>query len=168
MPSRSVTDRLLLDIAGAKAARLAAMPPMIGRSFRVSELIQQIVSDRLQLAGYHLRNGDILLGRGEYRTSISRHYYAMYHAARAVVFADSKGDDHQGHSVLPNHLPTNLDGRARWVQDLKFARLIRNEADYDLYPTKIADWSGDARGLAVIASDFTVACNDYALSEGLV
>jgi uncharacterized protein (UPF0332 family) len=68
------------------------------------------------------------------RNAISRAYYAMYHAIRALVFLHEAGDDFQEHSELPHHLPGNFPNRQLWENKLKNARLERNKADYDPYP----------------------------------
>ncbi|PQZ87145.1 hypothetical protein CQ016_09350 [Arthrobacter sp. MYb222] len=134
----------------------------------IDQLISQVVSDRLMLAGYHLQAGDGLLINGNYRTAISRHYYAMYHAARAITFAANKGDDYQRHMDLPAHLPQELIDRQTLSAELTSARLLRNEADYDLYPVNDGDWVSEARSLAGAASKFCEACENFALSEGYV
>ena len=68
------------------------------------------------------------------RTKISRAYYSMYHALRAVTFFVTGGDDHEEHTVLPGKLPNDFPDRAIWENCLKTARLERNRADYDPYP----------------------------------
>ncbi|WP_084421398.1 HEPN domain-containing protein [Rhodococcus gordoniae] len=171
MPTLTTTEQLLLSIALSNAAKIRALPTQLGKNFDSSRLISQVISDRLELAGYHLRIGDRFFQDGEYRTSISRHYYAMYHAARAIAFATHKGDDFQQHSILPKNLPTKLppsNSSGPWQTELTRARLIRNQADYDLYPVSIKDWEGDARDMAAIAPLFVAACSDFALNEGLI
>lgn len=168
MPTRTTAEELLLSIAGSKVADIAALPASIGRGFDSEDLLRQVVSDRLQLAGEHLRIGDQFLSVDEYRTSISRHYYAMYHCARAVVFAVEKGDDYQSHSRLAAKLPATLNRVEVLKANLTYARLTRNEADYDLYPSMGARWELDARAVAVSASEFIVECNDFVLRESLV
>ena len=55
-----------------------------------------------------LRDAERLVGENLcYRASVSRSYYAMYHAMRAAVFVFHGGDDHQEHKILPaKHPPT--------------------------------------------------------------
>ncbi|RYH54345.1 MAG: hypothetical protein EON54_13060 [Alcaligenaceae bacterium] len=159
---------MLLDLSGSKIARISSLPTLLGRSFNVAELIGQIVSDRLLLAGEHLRNGDNLFRQNEFRTSISRHYYAMYHAARGIVFASVGGDDYQQHRILPRNLPGDFDDRSRWEGELTAARLTRNEADYDLYPVDLKRWELDARNISAVSSEFIAICSDYALEKGLL
>ena len=165
----SRAERVLLHISTCTKAQLAALPAGGGRHpFPLPQLVTQVTSDRLLLAGEHLRAGDQLIFALQFRSAISRHYYAMYHAARAIVFADVGGDDHQSHSVLPRNLPQKLPDIARREQELVDARLLRNEADYDIYPPTASDWESDARGLAVIAAEFVQVFEDFALASGYV
>ncbi|GGO83717.1 hypothetical protein [Nonomuraea cavernae] len=169
MPAVSLADRMLLHLSTRKKAEIQAIPVGGGlHPFPLTDGLRQIVSDRLTFAGEHLRIGDKLLFELHFRAAISRHYYAMYHSARAIVFAVHGGDDFQQHSVLPRHLPNNMtDATVREVQ-LTDARLLRNEADYDLYPIGQSDWETDGRRLATVAADFVKACEDFALLNGIV
>lgn len=130
--------------------------------------MRQIVSDRFELAGYQLRTADVLIQSTLYRSAISRYYYAMYHAARAICFGYHKGDDYQQHSVLPNHLPGQLPKVSQWTTSLNNARLVRNMADYDLYPRDTSQWKNDAANLAVSASEFLNECEEFAIKAGLI
>ncbi|MFI0999990.1 HEPN domain-containing protein [Streptomyces galbus] len=130
--------------------------------------MQQVVVDRLLLAGEHLRAGDKLLFDAQYRSAISRHYYAMYHAARAIVFAENRGDDYERHNVLPRNLPPGLPDSATRESELTDARLLRNQADYDAYPLNETEWEDDARTLAVTAANFLQACESFASTNGYI
>ena len=104
----------------------------------------------------------------QFRASNGRHYYAMYHGARSVTYAVNTGDDYEKHSVLPRNLPVammNVSGRESELTD---ARLLRNQADYDPYPSIPADWEADARNLASTAASFLQACEDFALANGFI
>src|SRR5262249_42285366 len=105
---------------------------------RVDDLIAEISKDRFRLARKFLRQAKFLSKTKptRYRVTIARSYYAMYHAARAVVYFHHGGDDFQEHSVLPKHLPGDFPDRAKWDNELKTARLERNRADYDAYPRR--------------------------------
>ncbi|WP_425319644.1 HEPN domain-containing protein [Actinoplanes philippinensis] len=118
--------------------------------------MRSVVSDRLKLAGEHLQAGDSMVLAGHFRSAISRHYYAMYHSARAIVYAEEKGDDFERHSELPRHLPATLPDAPQWESRLTDARLLRNQADYDPYPSGAVEWEPDARqglGKVVMMSD---------------
>ena len=95
--------------------------------------------DRLLLAESMIRAGDKLFKARppEYRSAISRYYYAMYHSARAVTYFRFDGDDHQAHSALPSHLPHDFPNQASWQNEIKDARERRNEADYEPYPEQV-------------------------------
>lgn len=171
LPQLSVHDATLQYIAAMQSSdhsTFTSLPTIRNHVLPIDRLIGQVVSDRLMLAGYHLQAGDGLLIKGNYRTAISRHYYAMYHAARAITFAVNNGDDFQQHRVLPAHLPQNLTDRQALSAELTSARLLRNEADYDLYPVNDEEWVSEARSLAGTASKFCEACENFALSEGYV
>lgn len=169
MPTVEPFDQVMLHISTCNKTQLAALPTTGGRyPFPLSQLVKQAISDRLQLAGEHLRAGDRLLFGLHFRSAISRHYYAMYHAARAIVFAEVQGDDYQRHPDLPRHLPPGLPNVQTREQELVAARLLRNEADYDPYPSPISNWEQDARQLSVTAADFVQACEDFALTNGYI
>ncbi|WP_158687660.1 HEPN domain-containing protein [Streptomyces sp. AA1529] len=169
MPTVTFTDQVLLHISTCKSAELAAFPESGGRyPFPLAQLVKQAVTDRLLLAGEHLRAGDHLLFATQYRSAISRHYYAMYHSARAIVYAESRGDDHERHNILPRKLPAGLDDPAKREAELTDARLLRNQADYDAYPINESDWEADARTLATAAADFLQSCELFASREGYI
>lgn len=172
LPHLTPSETFLQYFAALNATGLSAFSslPTARRSSAAptDQLVSQVVSDRLNLAGLHLKVGDQLLTIGKYRTSITRHYYAMYHGARAIAYADFMGDDHQSHRDLPNHLPSRLPNQSALSSELSSARLLRNEADYDLYPVGDDKWESEARRLAVTASSFCSACEAYALQEGII
>src|SRR6185312_15237611 len=95
-------------VGTSRVASLASLPAAGRYPMPIPDLIRQAASDRLTLAGDHLRRGDNALLNAEFRFAISRHYYAMYHAARAIVFAANRGDDYERHAELPRHLPNNM------------------------------------------------------------
>ncbi|MFJ8711366.1 HEPN domain-containing protein [Streptomyces anulatus] len=169
MPVITSTDLLLLHISTSRSDAISALPAGRGRyPFPVNQLLQQVVTDRLLLAGEHLRSGDHLLLGMQYRSAISRHYYAMYHAARAVVFAENRGDDHERHNVLPRNLPPTLPNSANRENELTDARLLRNQADYDSYPLNESEWAADARTLSVTAANFLQEFEQFAATNGYI
>lgn len=102
----------------------------------LDDLRDQACADRLDMAKALLHVGDKLMRSrpAEYRSSISRYYYAMYHSMRATAFYVHDGDDHQKHEALPQHTPPDFPDAAVWENRLKDARARRNDADYDPYP----------------------------------
>lgn len=169
MPAVDPADQVLLFISNSRAAQLSGLAGGAARyPFPVAQMVVQATSDRLALAGEHLRAGDHSLLGLRFRSSISRHYYAMYHAARAIVYGVTTGDDHERHSVLPRNLPAAMVNQAQRESELTSARLLRNEADYDPYPASESAWEQDARTLSVTAADFVQECEDFALANGLI
>ncbi|MFS0901142.1 hypothetical protein [Mycolicibacterium litorale] len=168
MPQVAAAEALLQSVAQATVSQVALLPASMGRSYSRTTLLKQIVSDRLELAGGHLRTADSLAQAMSYRSSISRYYYSMYHAARAIAFGFHKGDDYQRHFVLPSNLPPSLTNVARWTNELNNARLVRNMADYDIYPRAANEWKNDSVNLAVVASEFLPECEDFAMNAGLI
>ncbi|WP_280433060.1 HEPN domain-containing protein [Nocardia brasiliensis] len=170
MPTLTPADQVGLHISTLKSSQLLLYSSnTAGRHpFPLAVLIRQVVSDRLVLAGDRLGDGDRLILAKNYRSAISRHYYAMYHAARAIVFAEEKGDDHEKHNVLPRHLPPSMSNVGQYENELTNARLLRNQADYDIYPSGDAAWEVEARSLAVIAAGFVNAFEHFALTNGYV
>src|SRR5262249_27574992 len=65
----------------------------------LEDLRHQVTADQLRLAKEVLGTADKLLRSrpAQYRSAISRYYYSMYHAMRAVVYFAHGGDDHQKH-----------------------------------------------------------------------
>ena len=167
MPTLAISDSMLLYIGTLTQHGIASIPS--GRyPLPVSRMLSQVTSDRLWLAGEQLKAGDHLVAHSEFRSARSRHYYAMYHSARAIVFASYGGDDFQSHQKLPRNLPVAMADVVLRESQLSDARLLRNQADYDPYPAKQPDWEPDARALGVTASEFVSACEDFALMNGHV
>ncbi|MFF8100874.1 hypothetical protein ACF07S_14035 [Streptomyces sp. NPDC016640] len=92
----------------------------------------------------------------------------MYHGARAIVFAENRGDDHERHNILPRNLPSAWVNAATRESELTDARLLRNQADYDAYPLNESDWEADARALAVTAANFLQDCEFFASTNGYI
>lgn len=169
MPTLSPMEQTVLHISNSTVTTLLAYQHA-GTKYPlpIAGLVKQATSDRFDLAAHHLRMGDLFLSGGNFRSSISRHYYAMYHAARAATFGDICGDDHQRHSDLPRNLPSALPNRTNLESQLTDARLLRNQADYDPYPIVDSSWETDARALGAVAGAFVQACEDFALNQGLI
>ncbi len=92
----------------------------------------------------------------------------MYHAARSIVYAETRGDDYEKHHIIARHLPPQMPNLVKREQQLTNARFLRNEADYDVYPFNFSEWEADAKFLSITASDFVQACEEFALTEGYV
>ncbi|WP_107472927.1 HEPN domain-containing protein [Streptomyces sp. H021] len=132
------------------------------------DLQHQACADRILLAQTCLRAGDRLMRARppEYRSAISRYYYAMYHAIRAVVYFHEGGDDKEAHSTLPKAVPSDFTDSAIWQNALKDARSTRNAADYDPYPMRSEDWRDAAKHLQGKAPALLTLAESYLKVKG--
>lgn len=169
MPILSVSDQFLRFVSTATKGVIDAIPAGGRRNpFPLGAAKQQVVSDRFTLSSDHLRAADHLLSDEQYRTSIGRYYYAMYHAARGITFAEHGGDDFEKHSTLPRNLSVRLDPVGDLALALTDARLLRNEADYDAYPNQDSAWRTDAISLSTEATKFVGHCKTFATVQGII
>jgi uncharacterized protein (UPF0332 family) len=166
-----LTNSTLLNISRFDAGTLnhigfgIHLSSSVGLTFE--ELIQNATRDRMRLAGQMLKSAQVALGsKPLYRTCVGRAYYSMYHAARSVIFYVAKGDDHQDHSVLPKHFPKDFPDLIRWENDLKFARLERNRADYDPYPKADNAYAKSARLVLKNTEEFVPTAKRYLRRKG--
>ena len=138
------------------------------RGATIESLRQSVCGDRFRLALRFLQNAETIrtLDPPLFRDSISRSYYAMYHAARAVVYFTHGGDDYQDHDQLHKYLPPDFPDAETWSNELKEARLRRNEADYDPYPKRIDSFRRTSERLHRIALSFCSECRRYLVLKG--
>lgn len=134
----------------------------------IDELRDQACADRIALAEHFLAAGDKMMRSRppEYRSAISRFYYSMYHAMRAVAFYAHGGDDHQEHRILPQKTPSDFPSSAQRENDLKDARTTRNSADYDPYPSDITAHRAAAKRLQPLAQSLIPDVRTYLKSKG--
>ncbi len=107
------------------------------------ERVRRLVDRRMRKSASALRGGRVLLDAGLPDDSISRSYYAMFHAASALLMVLGFGSSkHRGilslfdrEVVRPGKVPREL---SRWIHD---AFEARQEADY-------ADQGGDVLSVA--------------------
>lgn len=135
---------------------------------RIDQLVLSVCSDRYRLAAQFLKSAKKmhLMQPAHYRAAISRAYYAMYHAARAVTYLEHGGDDHEAHTTLSQNLPTNFPNFLNWRNSLREARLLRNKADYDPYPRTDRSFSSECGDLIDEATDFLKICGQYLRARG--
>lgn len=90
----------------------------------------------LQLAREMMRDAELMLEQGGFRTAADRAYYAMFHAARAVLYSADLDlpKTHVGlqhlfgqHFILTGKLPEEL-GRS-----LRRAFRLRQQSDYEVH-----------------------------------
>ncbi len=98
----------------------------------------------------------------EWRSVVSRSYYAAYNASKAVRYyvhgwVSLGADDHQ----KVGHLPDDFPDRERWARFLVDLRDARNQSDYDPWPEtrralpmSPADAVRDARGFVAEAKQY--------------
>ena len=136
--------------------------------YPLATLSRKVVEDRLALAKKLLRSAQDEMTRAKpcHRTAVSRSYYSMYHAFRAVVFAIHGGDDHQEHAKLPSAIPQDFPSRSHWENDLKTARLDRNRADYDPYPRGHRAFQATATNTLARATALLPVVRDYLRKKG--
>lgn len=138
MPRITENELLLVSKSNQETlkgfSRGAELTSRSGKS--IHELQVRVALDRIKLANTHLKQAAAASRANTplHRSTVSRAYYAMYHAARAVTYISIGGDDHEQHSVLPTKLPADFPNCDEWKNRLKNARFERNRADYDPYP----------------------------------
>ncbi len=134
----------------------------------IDQLLEGAARDRLDFARNTLRCARWALSRQrpQYRVALARSYYAMYHAARAVVYFIESGDDHEAHMELPKHLPKDFPDRERWENEIKTARFERNRADYDPYPKTDGAFKTIANSTFGTAEHFLSIARRYLVRKG--
>lgn len=165
-------DDVLLAITQATKAELSAwrrgvyLEASTGRA--IEDLRQRAVGDRIALAAEFRMSARACMSdeMRAYRTAVSRFYYSMYHAGRAVVYFQKDGDDHEEHSKLPTHLPGDFPERNRCLNAITNARLDRNRADYEPYPKSQNAWRSMARQWESVSTEFLAMCRVYLRQKG--
>ncbi|HZP75844.1 MAG TPA: HEPN domain-containing protein [Pseudolabrys sp.] len=137
-----------------------------GRS--IVELVKEACVARVRLSNGFLTSARRLLSLRPmlHRDAISRSYYAMYHAGRAVAFFANQGDDYEPHDKLAGGLPPDFPDVERWRNALKDARLLRNEADYEPFPQGNAGFRRTSSQMMRVAVEFTTECTTYLRGKG--
>jgi hypothetical protein len=171
--SLSQTDRRLLHVSKSLARDVELLKEGVSLSVTfarsIDDLIDEVAVDRLNLADEFLRMADILRrSRSDLaRAAVARYYYAMYHAMRGVSFYSTRGDDHEAHSVLfDKGIPSDFPNANSAKNDLRDARLRRNEADYDPYPAASTHFKGVLQSLAPTARTFVANSRTYLRAKG--
>jgi uncharacterized protein (UPF0332 family) len=169
-PPLTNTEKTIQRVAEATSGKIADWREGVSIETRFGQPIQDImktgISDRVRLARRFHREGKQAQSSGRNREAISRYYYCMYHLFRSVVFFSTNGDDHQKHADVSQHIPNDFPDSNSWKNDLKAARLLRNSADYDLYPLLDSKWKNDVDQVADQATKALVTAKTYFLSKG--
>jgi uncharacterized protein (UPF0332 family) len=134
----------------------------------IDTLIRETVRARLLLADEMRNQGHLALGLNPpiYRLTVNRFYYALYHATRALVFFMHGGDDYQEHKVVPTHIPGDFPDSQTWQNDLKDARTLRNEVDYNPYPAADINWQPAAVKMTIRADTLIPLVKNYLRGKG--
>ncbi len=165
-------EQVLLRVSKADKKTLGLMAEGVYLSTSTAralpDLQEQSCADRLKFAREFLGAADKLTRSrpAQYRSAISRYYYAMYHAMRAVVYYTHGGDDHNAHRDLPGYVPQDFADSAQWQNALKDARAHRNDADYDPYPLDPKIWRDVALDLKVKSYQLIGLTEDYLRQKG--
>ena len=101
-----------------------------------------------------------------WRDAISRSYYAMYHAARSIAYVAHGGDDNEAHESVYKAIPADFVDNEKWQNELKEARLRRNEADYDPYPPRDLKFKSISVTLSLKAHTFCGLAEGYLQTKG--
>lgn len=159
--TRAKREKLIVWEEGASYA--------ISTGFDIGRLRELACIDRIEFAVRFLdaARQASLNPTPAYRLVLNRSYYAMYHAARAVVFFIHGGDDHEKHSELPRQLPKDFPNRPQWESDLTGARVRRNEADYGPYPKDETLFSLAATSQLALAEQFVPLASSYLRLKGV-
>lgn len=135
----------------------------------LEDAMDRTVADRLDLADEFLDMAERLYRSKTdmSRPAIARYYYAMYHAMRAVSYQNVGGDDHEQHKDLPaKGVPDDYPNKALTSNELKDARTLRNEADYEQYPIARSYFKSAVTDLRPKAKAFVSAARQYVTSKG--
>ena len=134
----------------------------------ISDILKVTAIDRWKLANLHKTHANRLMTKNfhQYRTAVSRYYYAMYHAMRACIFIYHQGDDYESHSNIPNGIPPDFPSAAIWKIKFKDARLTRNKADYEPYPKTDKAWRSRALQIKQDADDLIKISKIYLQNKG--
>lgn len=167
-----ITHQTLLSVSKAKSRQLKDIRwgahLVRDTGYEIDELTAKAVTDRLQLARTILGHADEMLKMAEppYRSIVSRAYYSMYHATRALSYYSMEGDDQEEHSKLPSGIPDDFPTRAHWENNLKSARLERNRADYDPYPKRDKNFKEAANLFVKMSHVYLPMVRKYMMSKG--
>lgn len=151
--------RRLTEISGREYGllRTLAQHSLVDLS-SVQRLLTGIVTDRMTLAQQYLAFAQDIALESEFygRQVISRGYYAMHHAARAVIFA-TRRQDITSHAGVIKESGRIL--RPEWARILVGQLDLRNDVEYEVYPRSNAVEL--AQESLLIATKFIENCLAY-------
>lgn len=169
---RSLTSERLNHVAKAKKNSIAAWKYGVEleqhADVSIDTIMKRVAARRWRLAdGFRKQANQLFaLSPSLSRSSISRYYYAMYHALRACVYLENEGDDYEDHSKLPTQIPPGLDPSKIWQTKMKDARIARNNADYEAYPLSSAFWRAQATNIKADATALLAVTKTFLTAKG--
>jgi len=132
--------------------------------------VYEVVHRWLLLASQHLGVASRLVAKPrQWRSTVSRSYYAAYNASRSVRYfvhgqVKLTGEDHQSVGELPDDFPN----RATWSSFLTDLRKDRNIADYEPWPEARQTLSLPPRDSYLKARELLTVCRAYLRGKGVV
>jgi uncharacterized protein (UPF0332 family) len=132
--------------------------------------VQSTAGAFIKLARAHLRDAKRLPpSRSPWRSVVSRAYYAVYSASRAVRYLvyghiDRDVEDHKKVGELPNDFPD----RASWSTKLVSMRKDRNLADYESGPESYGRLTSSPTTSLQDAEQFLRIVLSYLNAKGLI
>jgi uncharacterized protein (UPF0332 family) len=134
----------------------------------IDDLLRIGAAARWRLALIHRTHANVLRTSEppRSRSAVSRYYYSMYQAMRACMFLFYQGDDYQDHAKLYLNIPNDFPSASHWQGKLKDARLARNRADYDPYPSGEKTWQTIAAILKTDADLLLKEARQYLKNRG--
>ncbi|MBI1922963.1 hypothetical protein HYR99_01800 [Candidatus Poribacteria bacterium] len=125
----------------------------------VEDAIHQIVAERLKLAQDYLNFASSIANTSpsNCRQIISRSYYAMHHAARAVIF-ETRRRDNRSHEAVITEIAQIMGADVSVT--LKAQLDLRNSVEYELYLLNF-DFQGKSTSSLGIASAFFQSCQEF-------
>ena len=123
----------------------------------VPKKVQEFVKLRFVLAKDKLHSAELLFKEGQYRDAVSRAYYSMFYAAKAVIllkhYKESDPKTHQGVKVLFNKyfVQTEILGK-NFSKMFQIVEEARNDADYK---EKADIRKEDAQEITDLAANFS-------------
>jgi len=126
---------------------------------QLHQWVQQVVDDRLALAEAYLGHAQAcdLQRDPECRQAISRAYYAMHHAGRAVVY-EVRRRDMATHEGVIAEVGQILDEEA--ASAVRELHRLRNQVEYELYLPGL-DLRPEAEAALSQASEFLKECRAF-------
>lgn len=106
------------------------------------EVERELIEKELEEARYDLNKAEHALEEGDFKWSIVKSYYSMFHAARAVLFSlGFKERRHFAIRVVLEDLNSRGKLESKFVSDFSAALVAREDADYrHTYSQETADY----------------------------